>query len=296
MNQVVHEFPDAPFKLVIGGDLPNVRNPKVERLIAASWHATGDILFISDSNVRVEPAFAQQTVLDFEDPNVGCVSNLFTGERGQDTGGLLESLHLLTFVATGSVLAATFNVPCVVGKSMAIRREVLETLSGVLAEDQAIGLAVRRAGYKTILSPVIVRNIVVRRTIRRALARQVRWNKIRFSFSPALYTTEFVLNPLPIGVLSLLGSLARPELMVQQALLVIALITARMLQVVLLAKATSCRVTTRMLIHVPLQDLLQFGAQFVPYVSRQVNWRGHRARLGRGTVMILETDEVLRAA
>ncbi|MCK6684943.1 MAG: hypothetical protein L6R30_21285 [Thermoanaerobaculia bacterium] len=37
---------------------------------------------------------------------------------------------------------------------------------------------------------------------------------------------------------------------------------------------------------VPFADLLQFGAQFVPFFSRCVDWNGHRARLGPGTIMI----------
>ena len=60
---------------------------------------------------------------------------------------------------------------------MAIRRDVLEAIGGfeaftnVLAEDQAIGVAVRGAGCGVVLSPVVVRNVTVRRTLRRAFSR-----------------------------------------------------------------------------------------------------------------------------
>ena len=39
----------------------------------------------------------------------------------------------------------------------------------MLAEDQAIGLAVKSAGFDVALSPVVVRNIVVHRSVDRAL-------------------------------------------------------------------------------------------------------------------------------
>ena len=63
------------------------------------------------------------------------------------------------------------RVPCVVGKSMAITRAALRAIGGfaafanVLAEDQAIGLAVRDAGYRVALSPVVVRNVLPIETI-----------------------------------------------------------------------------------------------------------------------------------
>jgi glycosyl transferase family 21 len=107
---------------------------------------------------------------------VGCVSNLFVASGAQNFGGVIESLHLLTFVAPGAALAAAAGVPCVVGKSMAISRRAIggfEAFRHVLAEDQAIGVATKNAGVEVVVSPVVVRNVVVRRTIRRALGRQI---------------------------------------------------------------------------------------------------------------------------
>lgn len=91
---------------------------------------------------------------------------------------------------------AAIGVPCVVGTSMALTRHALDAIGGferfrrVLAEDQAIALAVKAAGYEVVLSPVVVRNVVVHRSLRRAVDRQIRWNKIRYSFSHRLYACE----------------------------------------------------------------------------------------------------------
>jgi cellulose synthase/poly-beta-1,6-N-acetylglucosamine synthase-like glycosyltransferase len=38
---------------------------------------------IFDSNVRVEPDDIAKTIALFRDPGVGCVSNLFTGDRAR---------------------------------------------------------------------------------------------------------------------------------------------------------------------------------------------------------------------
>jgi ceramide glucosyltransferase len=184
----------------------------------------------------------------------------------------------------GNVVAAFARVPCVVGKSMAISRQALraiggfEPFAGVLAEDQAIGLAVRHAGYQVVLSPLVVRNVVVRRTLGRALDRQIRWNKIRYAFSKGTYSTEFLVNPLPFAITAALfgAPLSIP-------LLIVAL---RIAQVALVGAATSAPMRFRELLLVPLLDLLQFSAQFVPYLDDRVTWRGYSARLGPNTVLL----------
>jgi len=175
LDRVRRAYPEAPFRLVIGGD-PRLEttNRKVARLVAAEREARGDVIVISDSNVRVESDDIARTLNAFGDPAVGCVSNLFTGDGAASLGAKIESLHLLSFVIPGNVVAAFAGVPCVVGKSMAVTRDALRAIGGfkaftsVLAEDQAIGLAIQAAGYRVALSPEVVRNVVIDRTLARA--------------------------------------------------------------------------------------------------------------------------------
>jgi len=268
---------------VIGGE-PRFeeRNRKVARLIAAARAAKGDILLISDSNVRVEPDDLVRTLAAFDDPVTGCVSNLFTAAGATTIGARIETLHLLGFVVPGCTLAAAASIPCVVGKSMAITREALDAIGGferfanVLAEDQAIGLAVKEAGFNVALSPVVVRNVVVQRTVRRALDRQIRWNKIRHAFSRSTYLSELLLNPLPFAVpLALL----HPAIPLSVALI-------RITQMALLGRAMKSQLTWRDLLLVPLQDLLQFGAQWIPCFDDTVTWRGYTLRIGPNTELV----------
>lgn len=281
LKTAVRDHPDV-FRLVIGGGRARgVVNRKVERLIAAARVARGEIFLISDSNVRVEPDDVARTIAAFSDARVGCVSNLFTGAKAETLGATVESLHLLSFVAGGTVLAAAAGVPCVVGKSMAISREALAAVGGfeafrnVLAEDQAIGLAVREAGFGVVVSPVVVRNVVISRTIRRAVDRQIRWNKIRFAFSHTLYAGELLLNPLPLAILAVaLG--APPALPLSIALL-------RLGQIAVLRRAMAAAAP---LWAVPLLDALMFYAWFVPFFSNRVTWRGYEARIGKDTELV----------
>ncbi|MFI5180671.1 MAG: glycosyltransferase [Thermoanaerobaculia bacterium] len=303
-EEVLRRFPRAPFRIVVGGGShARVVNRKVERLLAAAREASGEILFVSDSNVRVSPVDIAETVALFADPRVGCVSNLFVGEGARSLGSVVESLHLLTFVATGTALGEASGVPCVVGKSMAIRRTALDAIGGfsafldVLAEDQAIGVAVRKAGFAVAVSPVVVRNVTVRRSLRAALARQMRWNKIRWSFSKALYAGEILLNPLPVSLLACGASvLAAPSTLPASAVSAGILLLLRVVQAGALARILGAATSPADLALMPLKDLLQFGAQFAPLVSREVTWHGHRARLGPGTILLPSRREPALAA
>jgi len=53
--------------------------------------------------------------------------------------------------------------------------------------------------------------------------------------------------------------------------------------------------TAGQLLLLPLKDVLQLATQLVPYVSRKVDWQGHRARLGPGT-LLMPSRHVLPAA
>lgn len=293
-RKVVRRFPAAPFRLVVGGGTGvALANPKVDRLVAAAREARGGILFVSDSNVRVRPGDVARIAAAFEDPEVGCVSSLFTGAEARSFGAVVESLHLLTFVLPGAVLAAFGGVPCVVGKSMALSRRALEAIGGfapfvdVLAEDQAIGCAVRDAGLKLVLSPVVVRNVTSHRPLGRALARQARWGKIRFAFSRATYTGELLLNPFPIALLACAAAaLLAPRALSPAAVLAGVTLLLRLAQGIALARATGADHSLGQLALVPVKDVLQLATQAVPYVSKEVDWNGHRARLGPGTLLL----------
>lgn len=293
IERVRNDFPHAPFSLVVGGVRKGqVMNPKVERLLAAMPLARGEIIFISDSNVRVSSDFLAQTIKAFDDPAVGCVSNLFIAEGAASFGADIESLYLLTFVAAGNALADAGEVPCLVGKSMALTRSALKRIGGFeafanrLAEDQAMGIAVTESGYQLALSTTVVRNVIEKRRLRAAIDRQIRWAKIRYAFSKLTFTSEFLINPFPFTILACITTffVAPDSLSPLLAFASFTLIT-RVIQAHALARLTGAKLSLRQAMMMPIQDCIQFGVTFIPYFSSEVNWRGHLARIGRGTEM-----------
>ncbi len=81
------------------------------------------------------------------------------------------------------------------------------------------------------------------------------------------------------------------------SLLALASLLLRILQASLLGRMCGTPLRAVDLLALPLKDLLQVATQVVPFVSKEVVWHGHRARIGPGTVLVeVERPEALGAA
>jgi ceramide glucosyltransferase len=205
IQRLMAEFPSRDARLVIGTPAFGL-NPKVENLAAMDHHRKHDVLLISDSNVRVRPNYLRETVCYLSEPSVGLVSNLFVGCEESRFGATLENLQLNGYIAGGVAAAAVFGVTCVVGKSMLLTGRVLEAIGGfasvrnLLAEDQVIGLKVRKAGYSIRLSHHVIENVNRNRDLRWFLNRHSRWYKIRLQLALPAYMIEPAGNLAAVGL------------------------------------------------------------------------------------------------
>lgn len=205
VRRLIAEFPGCDARLVVGNPAFGL-NPKVENLAALEPHRRHDVLLISDSNVRVRPAYLRETACYLADPRVGLVTNLFAGVEERRLGATLENLQLNGFVAGGIAAASCLGATCVVGKSMLMPARVLAEIGGLagvrnlLAEDQVIGLRVRKAGYRIRLSHHVIENVNRDRDLRWFLNRHSRWFKIRFRLAPLPYLSEPLANLATVGL------------------------------------------------------------------------------------------------
>ncbi len=141
-------------------------NPKVNNLIPAYKRAKYDLILISDSNVRVEKNYLTDISRHMDDRTVGLVSNMIRGVSGRSLGAVMENLHLNSFIV-GSVclLDKYLKMPCVVGKSMLMRKSDLDAIGGLiavkdfLAEDYIIGERIHRLGKRVVLSSHLINNV-----------------------------------------------------------------------------------------------------------------------------------------
>ena len=284
VQKLLREFPAHDARLIVGNPAFGL-NPKVENLAAMDRYRRHDTILISDSNVVVRPSYLRETACYLADPGVGLVSNLFTGVGEEHFGAALENLHLNGFIAGGVALAQVIGATCVVGKSMMMPIRALEAIGGfasvrnLLAEDQAIGVKVRKAGYTLKLSHHVIQNVNVSRDFRWFLNRHSRWFKIRRRMA----FPTFVIEPLAnLSVVGLVWALSDDSGVAWGGLLgLTGLGIARDAFCAYWLRGTFPKV--RHLAMVPLKDLFLLPVWCDALVNRRVQWRGHRFLVGKTT-------------
>ncbi len=258
-------------------------NPKVNNLIPAYKRAKYGLLLISDSNVRVEKDYLRAIAGHMKDPSVGLVSNMIKGVGGRSLGAALENLHLNSFVV-GSVcfLDRYLGMPCVIGKSMLMRKCDLEAIGGfsavkdVLAEDYIIGERIHRLGKKVVLSNHVIRNVNEYWQVKKFLNRHTRWGKLRWHIGGVKYLPELIGNAVFISWLPLVFSPLRP------ALLLAATVSAiKVVRDFYIGRRLGAGMTPFLYLLAPLKDLLIGFMWFVPVVSNKVVWRGNKYVIGK---------------
>src|SRR5574341_1456226 len=106
-------------------------NPKVNNLIPAYRKSRHPYILISDSNVMVGAGYLREIVRHTQDSSVGLVSNVIRGVGGRSIGAILENLHLNSFIiGSVSFLDRFLGMPCIIGKSMLMKKDDLQVIGG----------------------------------------------------------------------------------------------------------------------------------------------------------------------
>ena len=158
--------------------------PKCIPLSAMTTAAAGELLVISDSDIRADPALLSEIARDFEDPAVGVVTCPYRAVPGSSLWSRLEALGMNTEFWSG-VLVAQFLAPMnfAVGPTMAVRKSCLDAIGGwdafgdFLAEDFEVGRQARLAGYDVRLSTHAVEHRIGSQALRENLIHRLRWRR-----------------------------------------------------------------------------------------------------------------------
>ncbi len=282
-------YPEVNIKLVAGREGEGL-NPKVRLLDVLSEVAVHDLILISDSNVRVTPQYLRDLVGELRDPNVGLVSSVLAGAGERTVAAGLENLHLNSFVA-GAVCGAEVlaNHPCVVGKSMLLRRSDLDALGGwdlvrdVLGEDYVLGVVFAKAGHRVALSSHVVRTINAGWGLSRFVSRHLRWGQLRRWISPVAYCFEPLLNPVPPALAMVALEAWHGSLSILSSIAIVGVAGKLLSDAVLSARLRGRWPDPLDVLLVPAKDVLVAALWGLAWVKRDVDWRGNRVRIGPGS-------------
>ena len=279
VDRLVAERPGHDIQLLVTTH-PRGPNPKVANLAGLQRHIRHDVVVLSDSDVAVERDHLSRTVAALDQPGVGLVTCLYRGEAQRGFWARLASMaidyHFLPGVLVG--LRLGLARPCF-GSTIALRRELLAAIGGFdafldqLADDNAIGEAVRAHGMRVAIPPFVVVHACPEQSAAELLRHELRWARTLRAVSPSGYAGLAITHPLPFAILGAWTS------------------GSGALGASVIAAAIGCRLVLQRQVdhtlHVspsrwwlgPPRDLLAFAVYVASFFVDVVNWRGHRYRV-----------------
>ncbi len=279
-RRLIEQYPDARARLVVAGEPPSLEeypNAKNWSLLRMAEQVSGEILVISDSDIRSRPDDLQALAADFADPRVGVVTCPYRAVPGGGPWSLLEAIGMNTEFWAGAVTAQFLGpMDFAVGPTMALRRECLEAIGGfeltrdVQAEDFALGQAARRAGWEVRLSKRVVEHHIGAQGLWENWAHRLRWHRSTRRSRPAGYVLQAFTYPLPFA--AALGFVASGAGWAWALLGICGL--ARLVSSLSTAQLLGDRLVLRKLYLLPVQDLLSFVAWLRAFQGGTVVWRG----------------------
>jgi ceramide glucosyltransferase len=274
VKSLMQRYPQLELQLIVNA-AAHGSNRKVSNLINMGQVARHPLIVLADSDVAVGKDYLRTLAAALSQPGAGLVTCLY---RGVPNGGFWSRLsamgiddHFLPGAAVG--LALGLARPCL-GQTIALSRETLSQIGGFeavaneLADDYAIGRAVRRTGLQIVVPPMLVAHSFEEKSLREVVRHELRWARTIFTIDPVGYVGSGVTHALPFA---LMGAALRG-------------FDAWALAVI--ATALACRLFLKFRLTrefdlanpyyslTPVRDILSFAVYFGSFWSTRVSWRG----------------------
>ncbi len=286
------KYPEVLTKIVETG-IPSTENPKIHKLAIMEKEATGEIYWVTDSNIRVEKNTLKNLMKEYIINGSKIVFSPILGTGSRTVGSVIENLFI-SFFLSGNVISEwkLFKYAIIVGKSTLIEKKALALFGGFsyfkdcLAEDFSMGETFVRSKFPISTNFVWITNINKTTTIKGFFLRMERWAKLRFRLKKHFYILEVLLNPIMIALI--FAVIMRNSIgAVVFGLSVFLKITLESLNFFSLNKMD--RKKYPVLLTLPfciiLKDILLFAVYFTPFFSKTVSWRGSKIKIGKHTLI-----------
>jgi ceramide glucosyltransferase len=292
VRDLQNRFPGMAISLVIDTREYGT-NRKISNVVNISRAARHDVLVLSDSDIGIDRDYLRRTVAELAQPGVGLVTCLY---RGAPLSGLWPTLsamaidyNFLPSVIVG--LKSGLARPCF-GSTIAFWRTVLERVGGFeafadhLADDNAIGEAVRGLGLQVAIAPMLVTHSCAERSLGELLKHELRWSRTILTVAGPGFAGMIATQPLPLALLSSWAFGFTPWM---TALVLAALASRHFLRYQVDHAAGSSLGDSGWWL-MPLRDLLSFAVFCATFFVEKVSWRGRRFQV-RANGMLSATQE-----
>src|SRR5260221_6908684 len=257
-------------------------------MVASAKHAN---YVIADSDMRVKPDFLPEVTAPLAESGDGLVTCLY---RGRPVAGTCSEVGAM-FINHGFLPSALIGErlrpgDACFGATMALRRDIYVAIGGFarlrdqLADDYALGAAVRRIGKRVVLSPYLVDTVSSEASLRALLRHELRWARTIRSIAPVGFAASFITHGVMLGLIAaLVGGFSGPTL----AVLAIAL-ACRLAMVRIVDRALKLLMTPLWL--GPLRDMFSFLGFFVCFLGNSLALRDNTFRIAPGGRLVTNGD------
>ena len=252
-------------------------NLKVGNLLNMAPRAQHEVVVLADSDMRVAPDYLDRVIATLERPGVGAVTCLYYGIDTANPWSRLAALHIdLHFLPSVLVgVASGLARPCF-GSTIAMRAETLariggfESVADILADDYALGDAVRRLGLAVELAPLVAGHACPETRLAELLAHELRWQRTIRAVDGLGFLGSAITHAVPLALLGVLLTGLQPL-----AFLIMAGVLISRLALQLSVDHLLARKDRRWAL-VPVRDLLSFAVFVASFFVGAVSWRGAR--------------------
>jgi ceramide glucosyltransferase len=299
VERLRQEFPEREIRLMVCAE-PLGSNRKVSNLAQMMREAKYGHILINDSDIRVEPDYlrrifapmaadarAGNAPLPVADARVGLVTALYRAGAGQGIASRMEAVTIATDFAGGVLCAMELEggLHFGLGSTLAFPRKAAEAIGGLerlldyLADDHELGKMIAEAGYKVVLSDVVVETFLPDYSFGGMFEHQLRWARTVRDLRKWGYVGVLLTFGLPWAMAAALceGGAA------WSLWLLAAVVVARFASAWLLCgPILNDRATMRDLWLVPLRDVVGVAIWFASFGGDTIVWRGERFHLKDG--------------
>jgi ceramide glucosyltransferase len=271
-------FPARRLELAVDGFAAGT-NPKVANLIAMSSWIEHDVVVLADSDIRVGPDHLRRVVGALDPSGRGAVTCPYFGISIGNPWSQLARLgvdgHFLPGVMLGVRLGLTR--PCL-GSTICMRRDSLAAIGGFeavancLADDHALGEALRKRGETVVLLPFAVGHICSEASWRELWLHEVRWALTIRTVDPIGYAGWTIGHAFPLALAAVCLGGGLPA-----CALAAAALACRAALVRAIERGYDLPAHSYWLL--PVRDLLSFAVFIAGFAGRNVSWKGRRFRV-----------------
>ena len=285
------EFPNRHFDLVVDSTMHGL-NRKVSNLVNMEQRAEHEIVVVSDSDMRVDPHYLSRVVAALDPLGIGAVTCLYYGCGATGVwsgmGALGINAHFLPSVVVG--LGLKLAKPCF-GSTIAFKRSALDEIGGFrsvadcLADDYAVGAALRKRGYDIAVSPFTIGHVCAETSASGLWQHELRWSRTIRAIDPGGHAGSVVTHAFPFALMAALAGLAAASMAPTiAAALVLGSLGCRLALLRQVERSFDLPAQAYWL--VPPRDLLSFAVFMSSFFGRQASWKGRRySFLSDGTLV-----------